>query len=377
MERYSKGSIAGDLEEKMVFLGGPRQVGKTTLALSLLDPPSESHPAYLTWDDPTTRKLLREGALPAEQPLILLDEIHKFRGWRNLVKGLYDRNKSQRRFLITGSARLDHYRRGGDSLQGRFHYHRLHPLSLHEIAPDLKSGSDLAQLLEFGGFPEPFLKANSRHWKRWQRERLGRVIQEDLINLEHVREVSQIDLLASILPERVGSPLSVNNLRQDLSVAFETADRWVTILENLYYCFRIQPHGLPKLRAATKERKLYMWDWSLCENPAARFENLVASHLLKYCHWIEDTEGDAMELRFLRDSAGREIDFVVVKNKKPLFGVECKLGEQSMSRNVRYFAQCTNIPRFFQVHSGSTDVEVSASRARILPFHKFAEFLGI
>jgi len=127
---------------------------------------------------------------------------------------------------------------------------------LHEISPIGNAEGELGTLLKFGGFPEPFLKANSRHWKRWQRERLSRVIQEDLINLEHVKEVSQIDLLASILPERVGSPLSVNNLRQDLSVAFETADRWVTILENLYFCFRIQPYGLPKLRAATKEKKL-------------------------------------------------------------------------------------------------------------------------
>ena len=127
---------------------------------------------------------------------------------------------------------------------------------MHEISPIGNAEGELGALLKFGGFPEPFLKANSRHWKRWQRERLSRVIQEDLINLEHVKEVSQIDLLASILPERVGSPLSVNNLRQDLSVAFETADRWVTILENLYFCFRIQPYGLPKLRAATKEKKL-------------------------------------------------------------------------------------------------------------------------
>ena len=127
---------------------------------------------------------------------------------------------------------------------------------MHEISPIGNAEGELGTLLKFGGFPEPFLKANSRHWKRWQRERLSRVIQEDLINLEHVKEVSQIDLLASILPERVGSPLSVNNLRQDLSVAFETADRWVTILENLYFFFRIQPYGLPKLRAATKEKKL-------------------------------------------------------------------------------------------------------------------------
>lgn len=283
MKRYLEDVISEDLQEKMVFLGGPRQVGKTTLALNLLEGGSENHPAYLSWDVVAPRKALLQGPLPGGQSLVILDEIHKYKGWRNLVKGFYDSSKSHTRFLITGSARLDHYRRGGDSMQGRYHYHRLHPLSLYEISNN-PTRSDVDHLLQFGGFPEPFLKGNTRHWKRWQRERQSRVIQDDLISLEHVKEVSQLDLLAHSLPDRVGSPLSVNNLRQDLSVAFETADRWINILENLYVCFRIRPHGLPQLRAVKKERKLYMWDWSLCENPAARFENLVASHLLKHCH---------------------------------------------------------------------------------------------
>ena len=162
------------------------------------------------------------------------------------------------------------------------------------------TASDIEHLLEFGGFPEPFLKSEKRHWKRWQRERQSRIIQEDLINLEYVREVSQLDLLAETLSGKVGSPLSINNLRQDLSVAFETVERWVCILENLYYCFRILPYGIPKLRVAKKEKKLYLWDWSLYSDPGARFENLVASHLLKFCHFMEDTEGENIELRFLR-----------------------------------------------------------------------------
>lgn len=261
-------------------------------------------------------------------------------------------------------------------MQGRYHYHRLHPLSLFEISPK-PSPSDLGHLLQFGGFPEPFLKGDLRHWKRWQRERQSRVIQDDLVNLEHVKEVAQIDLLASILPDRVGALLSVNNLREDLGVAFETVDRWIAILENLYFCFRIRPYGLPKLRAARKEKKLYMWDWSLCEPPGARFENLVASNLLKYCHRIEDTEGDRMELTFVRDAAGRELDFVVVRNGKAVMAVECKTGEQALGRNVAYFAERTNIPRFFQVHMGQRDYEHSKSRARVLPMTALAQELAI
>lgn len=376
MKRYLTNSVKADLAEKMVFLGGPRQVGKTTLSLSLIKGADESHPAYLNWDLREVRQMLLEGNLPAEQSLIIFDEIHKYKHWRNLVKGFYDKYKSRKRFLITGSARLDHYRRGGDSLQGRYHYHRLHPLSLYELNAK-PTKSDLSLLLRYGGFPEPFLKQNARHWKRWQRERQSRVIQEDLINLEHVKEVSQLHLLAGTLPEKVASVLSINNLKQDLSVAYETVDRWITILENLYYCFRIPPYGLPHLRAMRKERKLYLWDWSLCGEESARFENLVASHLLKYCHFKEDTEGDDTALQFVRDANGRELDFVVVKNKKPLFAVECKTGERSLSRNITYFSQRTDIPCFYQVHTGVRDYEHAESKARVISFTRFCEMLKV
>lgn len=378
LERYLARPVSQDLREKMVFLGGPRQVGKTTLALSLIDGADESHPAYLSWDDPAAQRLLLGGGLPAEQPLIVLDEIHKYKRWRNLVKGFYDRYKSRKRFLITGSARLDHYRRGGDSLQGRYHYYRLHPFSLYELHSKPRA-SDLEALLKFGGFPQPFLKQDTRHWKRWQRERQSRVIQEDLISLEHVREVSQLQLLAQMLPKRVGSVLSIANLRQDLSVAFETADKWVGIFENLYYCFRIMPYGVPHLRAVKKEKKLYLWDWSPCQDEAVRFENLVASHMLKYCHFREDTEGDDMSLRFLRDAVGREIDFVVLKNGRPEFAVECKSGERRLSRNIVYFSQRTPIPRFYQVHLNGSgeDSEWPDAKARIMPFIKFCETLRL
>ena len=376
LERYLASPVIADLAEKMVFLGGPRQVGKTTLALSLIEDADESHPAYLNWDSYETQRMLLDGFLPADQSLLIFDEIHKYRHWRNLVKGFYDKFRSKKRFLITGSARLDHYRRGGDSLQGRYHYYRLHPFSLYELN-NKPSRSDLSALLHYGGFPEPFLKQNARHWKRWQRERQSRVIQEDLINLESVKEVSQLGLLVRMLPEKVSSILSLNKLRQDLSVAFETADRWVTILENLYYCFRISPYGLPRLRAMKKERKLYLWDWSVCSDESARFENLVASHLLKFCHFREDTEGDEMELRFVRDANGRELDFVVVENNKPLFAVECKTGGRNLSRNITYFSQRTDIPYFYQVHTGDRDYERAELKARVIPVTRFCELLKL
>jgi predicted AAA+ superfamily ATPase len=150
-----------------------------------------------------------------------------------------------------------------------------------------------------------------------------------------------------LLPSRVGSPLSIKSLRENLQVDHKTVERWLQILENLYVCFRILPYGSPKIRAVKKERKLYLWDWSGVPESGPRFENLVASQLLKYCHWLEDTEGHTMELRYLRDTDGREIDLVVLQNRRPLFAVECKSGEKAVGVALRYFAERTPIPGFF------------------------------
>lgn len=351
MARYLRSPVVEDLAEKMVFVGGARQVGKTTFAQSLLPEYAPGHPGYLSWDDPEQRRTILDQGWPAAQRLVVLDEIHKYARWRNLVKGTYDTRKELHSFLVTGSARLDHYRKGGDSLLGRYHYHRLHPLSLPELRFE---SAALDGLMRFGGFPEPFLKQSERTLRRWHLQRLARVLHEDLRDLEHVREVTLVERLADALPDRVGSPLSVKNLAQDLEVDFKTALRWIVILENLYYAYRIPPFGAPRIRAVRKEQKLYLWDWSQVPSEGARFENLVAGHLLKFCHFVEDTEGYRMELRFLRDVDRREIDFVVVKDRKPLFAVECKAGERSLSPHIPYFAARTAIPRFYQVHRGAS-----------------------
>jgi predicted AAA+ superfamily ATPase len=352
----------------MVFVGGPRQVGKTTFALSFLSTPSEKHPAYLNWDDVKTRPRLMRGELPPNQPFIVLDEIHKYARWRNLVKGFYDTRKSETAFIITGSARLDYYSKGGDSLHGRYHGYRLHPFSLAEIGGKL-STHELDHLLKFGGFPEPCLRGEEDFWRRWQRERTRRVIYDDIRDLERVRELSLLELLAEELPRRVGSPLSVKSLKEALEVAHETADRWIRIFERLYICFRIPPFGAPRLRAVKKEQKLYLWDWSAAPEGGTRFENLVACQLLKYCHFIEDTEGFRMELRFLRDTDKREIDFLVLKEGRPLFAVECKSGEKAPSPALFYFQERMKIPRLYQVHTGTADFEKSG--VRVLPFPTF------
>ena len=373
-KRYIKKSVEEDLENKMVFVGGPRQVGKTTFSLTFLSSPSVKHPAYLSWDDLADRSALLKGELPSNQNCIVLDEIHKFARWRNLVKGFYDKNKSEISFIITGSARLDYYRKGGDSLQGRYHYYRLHPFSLLELNLS-PTKDDLETLLRFGGFPEPFLKAEERFWRRWQRERVQRVIYEDIRDLENIKEISMLELLAEELPSRIGSPLSVKKLKELLQVAHETIERWIKIFERMYYCFRIPPYGPPKVRAVKKEQKLYLWDWSIVPESGPKFENFVASQLLKYCHFLEDTEGFDMELRFLRDTDKREIDFVVLKQGLPMFAVECKTGEKNINPSLFYFKERTHIPKFYQVHKGYRDFEKDG--VRVLPFETFCKELQL
>jgi predicted AAA+ superfamily ATPase len=310
--------------------------------------------------------------MPPGEGIVVRDEIHKHARWRNLVKGIFDTRQHGQSFLITGSARLDVYRRGGDSLHGRYHAYRLHPLSLTEVGGGREA---LEGLLRFGGFPEPFFKASERHRRRWSRERMDRVVHDDVRDLERVRETSLVELLVEALPSRVGSPLSVKSLREDLEVAHDTAERWLKILENLYVCFRIAPFGAPRIRAVKKEQKLYLWDWSVIESPGARFENLVASHLLKLCHHLEDTEGHRMELRYLRDTDKREVDFVVLRDRKPLFAVEAKSGEREISPALRYFKARTSIPRWYQVHLGTKDAVVGG--VRVLPFARLVAELDI
>ena len=375
--RYLTPAVTADLAERMVFVGGPRQVGKTTFALSLLGAGNdESSPACLNWDHLADREAILAARLPPGQPRVIFDELHKYAGWRGLIKGLYDTHRSSISFLVTGSARLDYYRKGGDSLQGRYHYYRLHPFTLPE-GGHLTETRSVDHLLRFGGFPEPFLRGEERFHRRWLREHSARVVHEDLRDLEQVRDVSRLDLLLAHLPTCVGAPLSVNRLRKLLQASHDSVERWIAAFERLYLCYRVPPFGSTSIRAVRKERKLYFWDWSRVDDPGARFENLVAGHLLKYCHFIEDTEGYAMELRFLRDTDGREIDFVVLRDGRPEFAVECKSGARNVSLACRYVRRRTAIPRFYQVHLDDADFGDADSDVRVLPFPTFCRELAL
>jgi predicted AAA+ superfamily ATPase len=378
-KRYIEKHVQEDLREKMVLIAGPRQVGKTTFGLGLLSgtPKNESHPGYLNWDALKDREKIIQGQLPPGQRRVLLDEIHKYAQWRNTLKGLYDKNKSSVSFLVTGSARLDYYRKGGDSLQGRYHFYRLHPFTVTELAGPQVDKATLEKLIKFGGFPEPLFKGQERFHRRWMREVSNHIVHEDLRDLENVREHSMIELLLHHLPSCVGSPLSVNSLSILLQVAHETVDRWLSILERLYVCFRIPPFGAKRIRAVKKEKKLYFWDWSRVDDRGARFENMVACQLLKYCHFIEDTQGYDMELRYIRDTDKREVDFVVLRDRQPEFALECKCGEKRIAPACSYFRDRTPISSFYQVHLGEKDFGDARTNVRVLPFVTFCRELAM
>lgn len=358
--RYLVPQIKSDLARKMVFLAGPRQVGKTTLALSL----PGARAGYLNWDAPEDRQRILTQQLPATR-LLVFDEIHKYRSWRGYLKGLWDKRRTDQRVLVTGSGKLDLYRFGGDSLQGRYHLLRLHPLSVAELG--LERSKAFGELLTLGGFPEPYFGGSRVQARRWSREYRTRLVREDVVSLERIQDLGNLELLMLRLPALVGSPLSINALREDLQVNHKTVANWLGALERLYAIFRLSPIGVPRIRAVKKEQKHYHVDWSLVPDDGARFENLVASHLLKWVHLKQDIEGRDVDLRYFRTKDGREVDFVVTENGQPILLVEAKWSDAPIDSSLRYLAARFPGVAAWQVSAVGNKDYVSAEGIRCAP----------
>jgi predicted AAA+ superfamily ATPase len=362
--RYLTGQVVRDLRRKMVFVSGPRQVGKTTLAKSL----AGARQGYLSWDIAEHRERILRRQLPPGS-LWIFDEIHKHRPWRNYLKGVYDARPPGQRILVTGSARLDLYRHGGESLQGRYHHLRLHPLSVGELG--IKARAGLMTLLRLGGFPEPFFGGSETQARRWSREYRNLLVREEVTSLERVQDLGTLELLMLRLPELVGAPLSINALREDLQVSHKTVANWVAILERLYALFRVPPFGAPRIRAVKKEQKHYHLDWTLVPAEGPRFENLVAAHLLKWVHHEQDSKGRDLELRYFRDSDGREVDFVLTEARKPILFVECKWSDTDVHPALRYLKQRFPAVDAWQLHALGKSDYVSAEGIRVSPAAAF------
>ncbi len=349
-------------EEKIVLLSGPRQTGKTTLAVGLLQDNIEN---YLNWDNVDDKKIIINKGWPINNYPIVLDEIHKYTRWKSFIKGIWDTNKirkSGNKFILTGSARLETFKKGGDSLLGRaFHWH-LHPFCLTEIKmlsiTKTNLNDDLENLLKFGGFPEPFLKADLRFLNRWKEERLSKIIREDLRDLERVQDIDQMRFLLDMIRERVGSTISANNLAKDLLISPRTVQRWLSIFDKMFLTFTIRPYAGKLARAIQKAPKIYFYDNSDVIDLDARYENLVATHLHKEIQFRKDAYGENYELRFIRDKDKREVDFVILKNHRPHKLIEVKKRSDKISsalfhyKNILKPAECYqvvfNLPKNYQ-----------------------------
>jgi predicted AAA+ superfamily ATPase len=337
--RYIIASILTDLKSKMVFIGGPRQVGKTTLAQAVL---SKHFPSgrYMNWDFDEDRRDILDKKWSINNPLLIFDELHKYPRWKTWIKGIYDVSHAHHSFLITGSARLDIYRRGGDSLMGRYHYWRLHPFTLDEIPEGISAKDAFQRLMTVGGFPEPFLDGNERNARRWRRERFDRVLREDVRDLESIRNIQLLSILLDMLRERVGNLIILSNLAVDLQVSPKTVKSWLEILERMYLVFRVKPYTKSIPRAILKPPKVYFFDnGDVLSGEGERFENLVATSLLKRLHFLEDRDGYRYELTYIRDKEGREIDFAIIKEKSIEELIEVKYSEENISKHLLYYAE--------------------------------------
>lgn len=362
MKRLYESIIQEHLEkyDLMVFICGPRQVGKTTVAQSLA---GAKHPfLYVNWDNPDDRQLILEGPakllegdllshVSKKKPFLILDEIHKYDEWSSFVKGIYDTYKDELQIIVTGSARLNVYRRGGDSMMGRYFQYRMHPISVGELLhsepsetllrkPKKLSIKKLNDLMTFGGFPKPFLSKDKKFSVRWQDLRHQQLINQDLRDISDVRMTSRIEVLIQLLSSQSGQLFNYSNMATKIKVSNFTVSHWMDILEELYYCFKIHPWSTNVQRSLLKNPKYYLWDWSRIKDMGARIENFVASHLLKAVHYWNDTGQGKYELYFIRDKDQHEVDFLIVENEEPWMLIEVKSsGEKPLSKNLKMFQE--------------------------------------
>jgi hypothetical protein len=337
--RYLESLIEDDLRKKMVFLSGPRQCGKTTLAKSIQKKTSWGG-RYLNWDSRTDKKAILAEQWRNNERLIIFDELHKYPRWKSWLKGIYDTQHDAHAFLITGSARMDIYKRGGDSMFGRHHTWRLHPFSLSERPRSLSMDETLRRLLHVGGFPEPFFDNDERAARRWHAERFKLLLREDVRDLEQLRNVQMLELLVEALRTRVGGGVVASNLAGELEVAPRTVQRWLMLLERMYYTFNIYPVSKNVVRAIKKPPKVYFFDNMDVEgDEGARFENLVATQLLKETQFLEDRDGYRYTLNYIRDKEHREVDFAIFRNGKLLELIEVKWSDSTVSKSLQHFAE--------------------------------------
>lgn len=370
---------------KMILISGPRQVGKTTLSKQIGS--NFKNHTYLNWDDIDDRLRIRNREFSS---FTILDEIHKSKQWKSFVKGIYDKSKEEVLLCITGSSRIDVYKKGGDSLIGRYFHYLLHPFSAGELSNnhivlpkniDCENYQDIQEtvindLLKFSGFPEPFLRKEEVFYKKWRNQRLEKILKEDLRDLENLKMIELVEYLYQLGKNTVGSTFSINSFRETLNISFPTTAHYWKILESLYLYFSIPPYSKSIARSLTKERKAYLWDYADLTNESAAFENLIASHLLKYVHFLQNTYGENINLFYIRDREKREVDFLLEYENKPWMLIETKLDTTEIHKNSLYYKNNLNVPYSIQVIK-KPHVFIKKDAQIILSANKFLGVLGI
>jgi len=374
MHRYLEEFIIEDLKQKIVILSGPRQVGKTTLSKQLI-----SSFCYLNFDSSSDRNLIRKQEWDRDVELVVFDELHKMKKWKSWIKGLYDTEGIPPSLLVTGSARIETAKKGGDSLAGRFFSYRLHPLSVKEVFHYLKEDPKeaLNKLIDLGGFPEPYLKGNKSYAKRWRRTHIDTIVRQDLIDLSFVRDVRSIEILIDLLKTRVGSSTSYSALAEDLQVSIHTVKHWLQILENLYIVFPVRPYHKNIARSILKSPKYYFYDTGAVEGSmGSKLENVVALALLRELHFLEDTTGSKVSLHYMKDKSNHEVDFLAVVDNKPALMAEVKVSDDSFSKSLFRFRSYLEETKSVQVVYNLTRKK-SSRGVRMLPAHEFLAELDL
>lgn len=355
-------------EKSMIFLAGPRQAGKTTLSKIIAE--SFANSFYFNWDIHSDRTLLFENPdffenierKDSSQPLIILDEIHKYKNWKNYLKGVFDKHSESYKFLVIGSGRLDIYQKGGDSLAGRYYMLHLFPLTVAELGERNMNISDFLNdplqisverknklkniwdnLARLSGFPQPYLNGKEQTYRRWSGTYSHQLIREDIRDVVEIRSIADVESLYFLLPSKVGNPLSIPSLARDLSVSYNSVRNWLNVFERFFLVFSIPTWTQKVPRTILKERKYYLWDYPRIKDESARFENMVAAELFRgVTLWGDMGYGD-FALHFIRNKEKQEVDFLIVNNGEPFLLIEAKLNNVNPSKSLQNFQKLFNV----------------------------------
>lgn len=373
MKRFQIKKIVEDLKKKMVFIVGPRQIGKTWLSKEI-----ERHfdsSLYLNYDNFDDKAIIESQLWDSHYELLIFDEIHKMSQWKTYIKGVFDKKQAHQKILVTGSARLDVFRKMGDALTGRFFKHRLLPYSVKEL--DLIQGKKtIADLFDRGGFPEPLLAPKNEDAQRWRQDYLDSLLREDILEFQNISQLNTMNTLVKLLQKRVASPLSYASLSRDLNTSIVTVKKYIEVLEALFIIFRVTPYSRNIARSILKEPKLYFYDWAMVEGDVSlKYENFMATSLLKHCYALRDYKGKDIKLHYLRTKEHKEVDFCLVDNGQLSSLIECKYSNISLSPTLNYFSEKYNLSATQVIYDMGNKAERQINGIRLISAKRFLKNL--